>query len=188
MDRVIKIENPELVDRVINQIQDGLANNLPWLNHVFGRAERLVKSINGKKYYEPHSYITGNEYIPLSPDSHLGNFCFFLVDDPDIINWVPGMQSGHKYPVSIVFWFDMRTITNSANNRNIEAVKLQIMRILNGGFWLRSGNLVFNRVYEKAENIYKGFNIDEIDNQFLMHPFAGLRFEGEIEISEPCIE
>ena len=60
MDRVIKIENPELVDRVINQIQDGLANNLPWLNHVFGRAERLVKSINGKKYYEPHSYISGN--------------------------------------------------------------------------------------------------------------------------------
>ena len=47
MDRVIKIENPELVDRVINQIQDGLANNLPWLNHVFGRAERLVKSITG---------------------------------------------------------------------------------------------------------------------------------------------
>ena len=81
----------------------------------------------------------------------------------------------------------MRTVTNDANNRNRESVKQQIMRVLNGGFWLRVGSMRINRVYEKAENIFTGFTLDEIDNQFLMHPFAGFRFEGELEVDETCL-
>ena len=94
---------------------------------------------------------------------------------------------GYKSPFSVIFWFDMRTITNDPNNRNREAVKQEIMRVLNGGFWLKSGSMQINKVYEKAENIFTGFTLDEIDNQFLMHPFAGFRFAGELGISETCI-
>ena len=58
MERVPIPKNPELFDRVISDIQKGLADNLPWLDHSFGRAERLVKSINGKKYYfDPETAI-----------------------------------------------------------------------------------------------------------------------------------
>lgn len=188
MDRVPKIKNPELLDKVIVLIQQGLADNLPWLDYSFGRAERLVKMINGKRYYEPFIYVEGNEYIPVSPDSKLGNFSFFVVDDPVSIDWVPNQQSGYSVPVSIIFWFDMRTVTNDPDNRNLEAVKLQIMKALNGGFWLREGSMSFNRVFEKAENIYQGFTLDEVDNQFLMAPYAGFRFVGEIGITETCIQ
>lgn len=187
VNRVPTITNPVLFDRVIVDIQKGLADNLGWLNRSFGRAERLVKMINGKRYYTPNVYAGGNEYLPVSPDSKLGNFSFFVVDDPQNVEWEPGIQSEWITPFSIVFWFDMRTITNDANNRNTEAVKAEILRVLNGGFWLRSGRIKINRVYEKAENIYRGFTLDEIDNQFLMHPFAGFRFEGEMKIEQPCL-
>lgn len=60
MDRVPIIKNPELFDRVIANIQKGLADGLPWLNYSFGRAERLVKSIQGKRYYTPNIYVGGN--------------------------------------------------------------------------------------------------------------------------------
>ena len=40
MDRVPIIKNPELFDRVIANIQKGLADGLPWLNYSFGRADR----------------------------------------------------------------------------------------------------------------------------------------------------
>lgn len=187
INRVPIIANPELFDRVIADIQTGLADSLGWLTYSFGRAERLVKMISGKRYYTPNVYTGGNEYLPVSPDAKLGNFSFFVVDDPQNIDWQPGIQSDWKAPFAIIFWFDMRTITNDRNNRNTEAVKAEILHVLNGGFQLKSGRLVINRVYEKAENIYRGFTLDEIDNQFLMHPFAGFRFEGELAIEQPCL-
>lgn len=187
MERVPIIKNPELFDRVIANIQQGLADGLPWLNYSFGRAERLVKTIQGKRYYTPNIYVGGNEYMLIAPDSKIGNFSFFVVDDPQNISWYAGEPSKYKSPFSIIFWFDMRTVTNDANNRNRESVKQQIMRVLNGGFWLRVGSMRINRVYEKAENIFTGFTLDEIDNQFLMHPFAGFRFEGELEVDETCL-
>ena len=88
--------------------------------------------------------------------------------------------------ITIIFWFDYRKIFNEASNRNKEALKRQILDVLNGGFWLRHGGYKINKVYELAENIYRGFSLDEIDNQFLMHPFGGFRFEGELSIGETC--
>ena len=41
-------------------------------------------------------------------------------------------------------------------------------------------------IYELAENVYRGFTLDEIDNQFLMHPFGGFRFEGVLSVNQPC--
>lgn len=187
VNRVPTIDNPQLFDRVIVDIQKALADNLGWLTRSFGRAERLVKIIGNKRYYTPNVYAGGNEYLPVSPDSKLGNFSFFVLDDPQSIDWQSGIQSDWKTPFSIIFWFDMRTVTNDANNRNTQAVKAQILDVLNGGFRLKSGSIKFNRVYEKAENIYNGFTLDEVDNQFLMHPFAGFRFTGEMSIEQPCL-
>lgn len=184
MDRIPIIQDPQLFDRVIANIQIGLAHGLPWLNYSFGRAERLVKSIQGKRYYTPNIYVGGNDYMLIAPDSNIGNFSFFTLDDPQKVTWYPGETSKFKVPFSIIFWFDIRTIND---NRDKESVKQQIIRVLNGGFWLKVGSMQINEVYEKAENIFAGFSLDEIDNQFLMHPYCGFRFSGELGISEQCL-
>ena len=49
IERVIKTERPALFDRVVTSIQDTLAERLPWLDHVFGVAERLIKEVNDTK-------------------------------------------------------------------------------------------------------------------------------------------
>lgn len=186
-DRAPIIENPELLDKIIGNIQQGLAENLPWLDKAYGRAERLVKmTTSGKRIYTPNVYAGGNEYIELTPDSKTGNFCFFTVDDPQDVTWERGFYAGIKCPFSIIFWFDYRRIFGSADNRNKEQLKKQIIDVLNGGFWLKNGSFYIDRIYELAENIYKGFTIDEIDNQFLMAPYGGFRFTGELNINESC--
>lgn len=184
--RTPKIENPELFDRIIVDIQQHLSDSFLWLNRSFGRAERLVKMINGKRYYTPNVYAGGNEYLNVSPDSKLGNFSFFTIEDPQNVIWETG-YSEWKTEFSIIFWFDMRTITNEANNRNIQLIKSQILKSLNEGLRLSVGRIKIKKVYEKAENIYSGFTLDEIDNQFLMHPYAGLKFVGDMEINQPCL-
>lgn len=187
-DRVPIIANPELLDKIIGNIQQGLADNLPWLDKAYGRAERLVKmTTSGKRIYTPNVYAGGNEYIELTPDSKTGNFCFFTVDDPQDVTWERGFYAGLKCPFSVIFWFDYRKIFGSADNRNKEQLKKQIIDVLNGGFWLKNGSFYIDRIYELAENIYKGFTIDEIDNQFLMAPYGGFRFTGELKINESCV-
>lgn len=183
-----KIDNPKLIDRTIGDIQDGLIANLPWLNKAFGRAQRLVKTINGKKHYTPNVYLKGNNYLPVSPDSKIGNFSFFFIEDPQVLerDIIPGTTGNVYTDFSLIFWFDLRTIFNDPDNRNTEQIKMDILKVLNGGFHLRFGSLKINRIYELAENIYKGFSLDEVDNQFLMHPFAGFRFTGEMTVIEDC--
>ena len=189
IDRIPIKENPQLFDKAIAEIQRGLADNLGWLNHSFGRAERLVKMVGTKRVYTPNVYVNGNDYLPLSPDSTLGNFSFFVLDDPQKVDWQPGIQGSYNVPFSLIVWFDLRRVYNAESNRNTEYLKAQILRVLDGrgGWHLTDGHILTTRIYEQNENIYRGFNISEIDNQYLMHPFGGFRIDGILEYDELCI-
>lgn len=185
IERVPMRRNPQLLDRVITALQLEIADKIGWLDHVFGRAERLIKIINGKRYYTPNVYTGGNDYELIAPDSGFGNYCFFVVDDPQEIDYNLGNPNIIESPFSIIFWVDMRTLENY-DERDTESVKRDILRVLNGGIYLKHGTYEINRVYERAENVFNGFSLDEVNNQFLMHPFAGLRFSGRIRIKDFC--
>lgn len=185
IERIPVISNPELIDRVIADIQKGLADNIGWLNYAFGRAQRLVKAINGKSYFTPNVYAGGNEYLEVSPDANIGNFCFFQIDDPQYMDWQPKIRGAIRCGYSLIFWHDLRTIPGT-DGRNTEIVKAEVLKVLNGGFWLKSGRVNVTRIFEQAENIYRGYSLDEVDNQYLMHPYAGFRITGELYINESC--
>jgi hypothetical protein len=50
----------------------------------------------------------------------------------------------------------------------------------------KKGSFTVQRIYERAENVFDGFTLDEVDNQFLMSPFAGFRFYGEMIVTNDC--
>ena len=183
-----------MLDKVIGEIQVGLIENISWLNAAFGRAQRLSKMLEGKRIITPNVYCGGwnghgpNDYIEVSPDSKIGNFSFFEVDDPQTIDVAPwGRQI--KAPFGLIVWFDLTRVYKQTTNRDTENLKAQILNVLNGrARWhLTDGRIIINKIYERAENIYRGYTLTEIDNQFLMHPFAGFRFEGLLEFDELCV-
>lgn len=180
-----------MIDRVLGEIQRGLIAGLPWLDACYGRAQRLVRNIEGRRVIYPAVYAgAGNDYMNVEPDGHKGNFGFFIADDPEGVDWTPGGFNQFSAPVSLVVWFDLRRVFGEGENRNTELLKSQVLGILNGrtGWHLATGErLTINRVYEQAGNIYRGFSLDEVDNQFLMHPFGGFRFEGTLTFNEPCV-
>ena len=189
------IQNPVMLDRVIGEIQNGLVDNLPWLDVAFGRSQRLTKMMNGKRIITPNVYCGGwnghgeNDYIETSPDSKIGNFSFFEIEDPQTIDVGPWARR-IKAPFGLIVWFDLTRVYNEPDNRNTEYIKAEILRVLGGrsGWSLSQGRIVLNRIFERAENIYRGYTLSEIDNQFLMHPFAGFRFDGILEFDELCWE
>ena len=180
------------LDRVLGEIQQGLIGNLPWLDAAFGRAQRLVRNTpSGRRITTPNVYAGTkgkvNDYIEVSPDAEIGNFSFFAIEEPQDI--LPGVgQREFRIPFGLIVWFDCRRAFNSATNRNIEALKLDVLRVLSGrtGFALAQGHIEVTRIYEQAMNIYRGFSLDEVDNQFLMHPYGGFRIEGYLYFLEEC--
>lgn len=187
MTRIPKQDNAELLDMAVGEMQDGLAACLPWLDWAFGRAERLVRRDAGmRRVYTPNVYAGGDDYRCVLPDARIGNFCFFWVPDPQAVYLEAGVPAALRVTLSVVFWFDHRTVAGAAGVRNREAVKRQALDALNGGFVMRHGRFTAGRLYELAENIYEGFSIDEVDNQFLMHPYGGFRVEGELRVEGSC--
>ena len=187
------IQNPVMLDEIIGEIQTGLIENISWLDAAFGRAQRLTKNVNGKRIITPNVYCGGwnghgpNDYIEVSPDAKIGNFSFFEIDDPQTINAGPWARDV-KAPFGLIVWFDLTRIYDVADDRNTEKLKAEILHVLNGraGWHLTNGRVQVNKIYERAENIYRGYTLTEIDNQFLMHPYAGFRFEGMLEYNELC--
>lgn len=189
------IKNPVMLDRIIGEIQTGLVENIQWLDVAFGRSQRLTKMLNGKRIITPNVYCGGwdghgpNDYLEVSPDSKIGNFAFFEIEDPQTIDAGPWARE-IKAPFGLIVWFDLTRVYNAPDNRNTEKLKADILRVLNGraGWHLSDGRIAINKIYERCENIYRGYTLTEIDNQFLMHPYAGFRFDGLLEFAELCVE
>lgn len=181
-----------MLDRVIGEIQEGLAQNVSWLDVAFGRSQRLQKMQAERRITYPAVYCGGwkghgeNDYIEVGPDKHIGNFAFFEVEDPETIDAGPWARTISS-PFSIIFWFDLRTI---ATGRNIEKLKADVLWVLAGrsGWHLTNGRIEVARIYEQSQNIYRGYSLDEIDNQFLMHPYGGFRIDGTLTFDELCYE
>ena len=175
---------PYLFDKPIQYLQDALGT-LSWLHHIFGRSERLVQMQDGRKYFTPNVYRGKNEYISLLPDNTaLGNYCFFVLDEPQVVSVPMGIQNRLRAPFSLIVWVDMRRVENN-DARNTEYVKEQILKTIRKAF-IRHGAVELQKVYERAENVFEGYSLDEVDNQFLMQPFAGLRITGELIVDEEC--
>lgn len=182
------ITTPYLFDKVIGEMQQALKNNLPWLQHSFGRAERLIKVIDGKRIYTPNVYKGNDQYEVLLPDDRMRCFSFFVLSEPqEILNRVQN-EIRIKAPFSLIVWFDLRLVEKVMqlpDERNTEQVKEQILGVLNTAF-PKKGSFTVQRIYERAENVFEGFTLDEVQNQFLMSPFAGFRFYGELIVTNDC--
>lgn len=180
------------LDIILKEISRHLETKLPWLDVAFGKAERLVKEEKGRLQYFPAIYkgnkdYAKNDYLGLFPDSKIGNFSFFWFPDPREIDWSSRAQSIIKTPISIIFWFDLRKVFETEIDRNKEGLRDRILGVLGKELFLSQGHLEINRCYDLSENIYREFTISEIDNQFLMHPYSGFRFDGILTFTQPCI-
>lgn len=181
-----KLSNPVMIDRVLAHIQEYLIEKIGWLNFAFGKVQKLVKLMDGKEYYYPGVYIGGNEYLNVLPGENLGNRTFFDIDDPQEIDFAQWKRSVITTKFALICWYDLRTIFPGNQERNTEEIKRQFLRALSEIVMPDGSRIVLDRFYEDANNIFKKYSLKEVDTQFLMYPYAGLRIEGNIIYREDC--
>lgn len=195
-------DKPVLLDKILQDMQKALMEKLPWLNYAFGKAHRLVEHrTDGNKFIYPAVYNGNAEYISLLPNDNFGNFSWFDIYDPQEVTPVTQALPQYTFSGAIIFWFDLTTIYDDPIFLYTEEVKDEIIQVLTTpGFISTTGRLEVTKIYERFENIYKGYSIEkiynnyaykgegiqDIDKQFFMFPYAGIRIEFNITTRELC--
>lgn len=180
-----KPANPVLIDRVLASLQDTLVLKISWLNFAFGRAQRLVTKKGNVDFYYPGVFTGEKEYRNVLPGEYAGNYSFFVVSDPQKVDYVQHQRNNITAKFSLIFWYNLSKIYPGTSERKTEETKAEILKVVTEAI-LPAGRITVESIYEQAENIYKGYSLKEIDNQHLMHPFAGIRIDGEILVKESC--
>jgi hypothetical protein len=188
--------NPKLFDKVLNIFNTKLAIQLPWLDYAFGQAERLTKKKGGKPFIYPAVYAGQNiegEYRSVLPDEFFGQesaitgYSFFEVSNIKDENSNPNTHGYITAQVDLIFWFNLDKLLNDASEyRNWDKAIYDIRKAIkksNRGF---KGQILPLGWTKKPEEIFKGYSLRDTQQTYLMHPFAGVRFECGIRFFEDC--
>lgn len=179
------INNPVLYDSLIIEMQTKLTSAFTWLSHAFPQAQNLVKMIDDKEYRYPAIFIGVNEYWSVLPTDDIGCFSFFKLDESDEVEWFPNLNYKLKTKFSLIFFFNLQTIYPTDKARRMEDVKSDIIKKLTE-FHCKNGSFTITEINSDAKKIYEDYSIDEVSQQFMMHPYGALKFSGEMEVQIRC--
>ena len=197
-------KNPVLLDKVLQDLQKLLTRELAWLDHAFGRAYKLVEHRpDNNKFVYPAAYNGHGEYVSLLPNDNFGNFSWFDIYDPQKVSQVVQTLPQFTFSGALVFWYNLSGIFEDESVLHTEEIKDEILRVLTTpGAITSSGRLDIDDIYERFENIYKGYSVEkiynnhnyrgegvqDIDKQFFMYPYAGIRIEFTLTTRELCMK
>lgn len=183
-------DKPVLLDKFIQDMQEALMSKLSWLDCAFGKADTQVEySDTGRKIVYPATYTGQGEYMSLLPNDNIGNFSWFDFYDPQEVSFSIPSRPQVVLDGALIFWYDLSSIYEDDDFLHSEEIKDEVLRLLTTPGLLKSRNRInITKIYEKPENIYKGYAIEKIcaDKQFFNYPYAGLRVEFTLTIQEVC--
>ncbi len=182
-----KPDSPVFLDLPISQMQTILADNLGWLTHAFGKTQNMSELRDGSINVFPGIHLGSGEFINVLPNQELGNYSFFVIEDPETYDFKLNNYGLVTVRYALVFWFNLYNVIGSdISMGETEAVKAQIMNILVRKPYARKGTFTVDKIYTNYENVFKNYSLKEIENQSLVYPFQGLRFEGDLIFYENC--
>lgn len=185
-----------LADDIIQSVNGTLIANLSWLTNAYGKVQRLkeIAPDNSIVTYPGIFYDDGTkDTLKLLPDEKLGNYCYWEVLDNQNYE-VVNRTVKSKFSFKLVFWFHWPDLYPADwKQRSIEEVKAQILNVLVNAFYTRM--ITTYTVHEQAERIFSGYTAyrneteyktNDPQRQYLMRPYGGLAFEGDVIGTAAC--
>ncbi len=191
---VIAPPQPVNLDMYILQTQNSLAAALPWLERAFGRAWKMYKQDEGigktkgvaRGYQYPGAYSGKVEYFNCFPNDTFKSYCFFSPrDNGEVVStndgpaYVPGVWNDWRQPVDIIFWWNCKKINPAIDYPLTENLLADIRKALRAIPWFIISGVQYN-----ADNIFNEYSLDHVAEQYLVHPFGGVKIMGDIQFLE----
>jgi hypothetical protein len=177
------------LNAAIESIRSSLAA-LTWLEKSFGRAwEFKEKNTEDRTISIPKVFMgqTDNkegEYLNVLPNDFLKAQSFIKMAGPEEwtqFNRYDGSMKSRK--ISIIFWCNLKEIDVSKNYIFTDELKDQVEDILRKHPSISSLDAYYD---ERAEDIFNGYSLEEVETQYLMYPYAGFRVDCTISYGEVC--
>lgn len=184
---IAAVTSPTLLDLAINQVNASLSGGLSWLTTAYGKAERRERLRDTARVLYPAIYTgSGEEYLSMLPDEHLGRYTWWDIEDPQPMDWQKNQLIFHRVRFGLVLWGDIRSIYPADHEaRTTEHIKAEVLSLLNRSAW-PNVSLRVEEIWERSENVYRGYTVSEVENQFEMRPYFALRFAGEMKYHAQC--
>lgn len=182
------IVDPVNIDIPIQELQISLADGLPWLEKSFGRSwESVRKDTDGKIWTYPEVWQgPATDLLNCMPNDNLKSQSFFKVEEPiNIVYYQDARYARMNAVINIIFWFNLEVIDPDLDYRFIELLKGHAQRVLTNTQF-STADFEILRIWEGANNVFKGYTIDQFKNQELVHPWGGFRFECNLNFLENC--
>lgn len=172
------------LELAIEEIRNRIAT-ISWLDKCFGRAYAFLEAgIDSKPITVPKVYMGGKEYYNCLPNDNLKSQSFFVVEGPETYeNYNQFDGSIRKASVSLVVWGDLKKINPSKDYIFTQELISECIKILK----IHPMVMEINEIYdEKADKVFSGFDLREVESQYMMYPFAGFRISLTINYDEQC--
>lgn len=192
------IVDPTGLDKVIATLQATLSG-LSWLDKVFGRAwerkieRREMTSRTASDTYnsqtrtrlarEPFAYAGEKEYISMLPNDSLRAYCFFVASGEERFRTaerksVPYLTMRN---LSVIVWANLKEL--GYQHIATETLKGEVIALLQKESCVES---IDSAVDERSEQVFDGFDLDEVKQEVLAYPFAGFRINFTVKYSQEC--
>lgn len=183
MPNPITISPPVLSDLAVYSINVRLSERLPWLTTAFGVCQR-ISTENGLIPKVPSDSNNTEEYISLLPNSDFGQFSFWDIKDNAEIQ-INGDSINLNFSAGLVLWGCLKNVFPGEDwkENTVSNVEILVIKALQGGRF-GDATIEMNNIYRDGKNIYPGYYTKEVERQFLMRPYFGIRVEMDVFFSQ----
>lgn len=177
-------ENPIGLEVPVKSIQLDLAT-ITWLELSYGRAILLpVEPGNNKQV--PMVYVGGRQHKEVLPNDNLKSQSFIAITSPETIEEFNhnAKSQTKEVDIAIIIWVNFEKIDPNRKDIFIEELKNNVAEVLAFNEHIISIDEIID---ENALVIFSPYNIDICDNELLMYPYGGMRFNCTIGFESFCI-
>lgn len=194
----ITVNNPSGFDKAIATLQAAL-QSLSWMDKVYGRAwerkipkrqdtTRIVADVYNSQtrtriVREPFAYAGNKEYISMLPNDALKSYAFFVAAGEETFESRERRSLPYltKRKASVIVWVNLKEL--GYEYIATEPLKSEVLKLLQKEVCVDS---VDSSADERSENVFSGFDLDEVRQELLAYPFMGFRVNFTVKYSQEC--
>lgn len=183
----------EGVEAKIQILQTVLADNISWLQHSFGKAEKHDKIVNGEVESYPVVFVDNtSDPIDVRPNDNYEAYCFWDITDPGRIDYLNQDEFAAKkyafweYDAALIVWANLKRLDDSPYNEVKAQLRQDLLDTL--GLQLIGQNVQFQaeEIFDKdIVQVFEGYTLNNEWN-IAKWPYVAFRINGVIKFRIKC--
>lgn len=178
------------IEWAIKDMQAVLKSKLNWLTHPYGRAYRIDKQGEEKRFVLPEVYVgnTDGKYslMPVTPDNDKKAISFFTIGRERPLTKDLVASNYLSWEVGLIFWVNLELINKELSKTEDFTQNLikDVRRVINRELLGSGYKTEITTVDREYNEIFKEFNLQE--RRYIVMPFSAFRFNLLITLKEGC--